>query len=359
MAMLRYRTAIAALAVASTAMVAMGGSAGASVSASHSVKASTPTKLYFNSKGIPNLRGTTISIANSAGSAHIGDAHIYAMQQFLQSWGATVSLTKGSGNLMEEAVAGGSQDLCTSPVANALDAGLTAFGPNQTSVAYSLLVPTSITSLSQLAGKKYADDYSSGNVDFPLWNAVAKLGKFSMSSMTLVTTGAETSSFNQVISGNVSAAWVDPNTVASAGPNFHALTTGAKVAPTYADSMMFALPSWIKANPATAEAVDLAWIASAKQFTLYRGAWAKNAYNYTLTNSYATINAAYSVLKASGGFGVRESSFSRIAMAQNFAISKALGIITTLGNRPLSQLLVESPWINAWNQYSAHKNSYQ
>lgn len=361
MAIHRYRTVIAALAMASTAVVAAAGSAAAAVHQSSHVRASTPNKLYFNSKGIPNLSGMTISIANSAGSAHIGDAHIYAVEQFLISWGASVSLVKGSGNLMEEAVAGGSENVCTSPVANSLDAGLVPIGPNQTSVAYALLVPKSITSISQLAGKKYADDFATTgeNVDYPLWAAVAKLGKFSLSRMQLVTTGAEANSFNQVVSGNVSAAWVDPSTVSAAGAGFHSLTTGAKVAPTYADSMTFATPAWLAAHPATAEAIDLAWIASAKQFDNYRGAWARNAYAYTSgTNSYATLNSAYAQLRAIGGFGVRESSFSRQAVAVNFQIARSLGVITPLGNRPLSSIAKMGPWTAAWNQYAAHKNSF-
>jgi hypothetical protein len=123
--------------------------------------------------------------------------------------------------------------------------------------------------------------------------------------------------------------------------------------------MMFATSGWVSSHPATAEAIDLAWIAAAKQFDNYRGAWAANAYAYTNgTNSYATLNTAYAQLKAIGGFGVRESSFSRQAVAQNFTIAKTEGTLTPLGNRPLAQIVKLDPWTKAWGQYSAHKNSF-
>lgn len=359
MALHRYRNAIAALVMASTAVVAAAGSAGAAVHNSGHLKSSTPKKLVFRKNGTPILNGITIRIANSAGSAHIGDAHIYVMEQALKQWGANTSMVNGSANIAELGVASGNEDICTSPVATAIDLGLTAFGPNQTSVAYFLMVPKSITKLSQLKGLKYADDYSAGNVDYPLWAAVAKLGGFKMSDMTLVTTGAEANSYNQVIAGKVSAAWVDPSTVAAAGPNFHTLATGAKVAPKYADSMMFARTAWLNANPAIAEAIDLAWLASAKTFDTNETAWTNDAYSYTAgTNSISTLHQAYSLLRSIGGFAVSKNSFSRAAVATNVQISKGLGIVTSLGDRPLSQLARTAPWFDAWAQFSAHKKAY-
>jgi len=359
MALHRYRNALAALAMASTAIVAAAGTAGAAVHNSSHAKASTAKKLVFRKNGTPILTGTTIRIANSAGSAHIGDAHIYVMEQALKQWGATTSMVNGSSNIAELGVASGNEDICTSPVGNALDLGLTAFGPNQTSVAYFLMTPKSITSLKQLKGLKYADDYGAGNVDFPLWAAAAKLGGFNMSQMTLVTTGAEANSYNQVLAGKVSAAWVDPSTVAQAGPNFHTLATGAKVAPKYADSMMFARPAWIAANPATAEAIDLAWLASAKTFNTNEGAWAADAYSYTAgTNTIATLRTAYSLLKSIGGFATEHNVFGRQAVAENVVIAKSLGILSNLGDRPLAQLVKTAPWDQAWAQYNAHKKAY-
>lgn len=359
MALHRYRNALAALAMASTAVVAAAGTAGAAVNNSSHAKVSTATHLVFRANGTPILTGTTINIANSAGSAHIGDAHIYVMEQALKQWGATTSMVNGSANIAELGVASGNEDICTSPVATAIDLGLSAFGPNQTSVAYYLMTPTSITSISQLKGLKYADDYGAGNVDFPLWAAAAKSGGFKMSDMTLVTTGAEAASFNQVLAGKVSAAWVDPSTVADAGSGFHVLASASKIAPKYADSMMFAKTSWIAAHPATAEAIDLAWLASAKTFNTNEGAWAADAYSYTAgTNSIAKLRSAYTLLKSIGGFATSHSSFSRQAVAENVAISKGLGIVSNLGDRPLSQLVKTAPWDAAWAQFSAHKKAY-
>jgi hypothetical protein len=281
------------------------------------------------------------------------------MEQALKQWGATTSMVNGSANIAELGVASGNEDICTSPVATAIDLGLTAFGPNQTSVAYFLMTPTSITKLSQLKGLSYADDYSAGNVDYPLWAAAAKLGGFKMSDMHLITTGAEANSYNQVLAGKASAAWVDPSTVADAGPNFHTLASASKIAPKYADSMMFARPAWIAANPAIAEAIDLAWLASAKTFNTNEGAWAADAYSYTAgTNSLAKLHTAYTLLKSIGGFAVSHNSFSRQAVAENVAISKGLGIVSQLGNRPLSQLVKTGPWDAAWAQFSAHKSAY-
>ncbi|HUY06188.1 MAG TPA: hypothetical protein VMU99_02865 [Acidimicrobiales bacterium] len=334
------------------------GAVGAAVNKTSHMKTSTVKHLVFRKNGSPILNGITINIANSAGSAHIGDVHIYVMEQILKQWGATTSLIIGNANIAELGVASGKEDVCTSPVANAVDLGLTAMGPNQTALAYSLLTPTSITSLSQLKGKTYADDFTSGNVDYPLWNAVAKEGKFPLSDMTLLTTGAETNSFTQVVAGRASAAWVDPGTVASAGPNFHSLASGAKVAPKYADSMMFARPAWIAANPAVAEAIDLAWLAAAKIFNTDEPLWAQYGVAYTSgTASLAKLLANYQVLKPSGGFATSESSFSRSAVAYNIVVSKSLGIITSLGERPLSQMVKTNPWLAAWTQFAAHRKT--
>lgn len=353
-----YRGVLATLAMASTMTVGAIGAVGASASTASHLKTSTVKKLVFRKNGTPILNGITINIANSAGSAHIGDVHIYVMEQLLKQWGATTSLIIGNANIAELGVASGKEDLCTSPVANAVDLGLTAFGPNQTALAYALLVPKSITSISQLKGKTYADDFTSGNVDYPLWNAVAKAGKFKLSDMTLLTTGAETNSFTQVVAGRAQAAWVDPGTVASAGPNFHSLISGAKIAPKYADSMMFARPAWLAANPAVAEAIDLAWLAAAKIFNTNEPLWASYGVSYTSgTASLSTLAANYAVLKPSGGFATQESSFSRAAVAYNIVVSKSLGIITSLGTRPLSQMVKTNPWIAAWTQYAAHSKT--
>ncbi|HUY07331.1 MAG TPA: hypothetical protein VMU99_08740 [Acidimicrobiales bacterium] len=359
MALHRYRNALAALAIASTATVAAAGTAGAAVYNPSHARVSTATKLVFRKNGTPILTGMTIHIANSAGSAYIGDAHIYVMEQALKQWGATTSMVNDSANIAELGVASGNEDICTSPVATAISLGLTAFGPNQTSIAYFLMVPTSIRKLSQLKGLSYADDYSAGNVDFPLWAAAAKLGGFKMSDMNLVTTGAEANSYIQVIDGKVSAAWVDPSMVARAGPGFHTLATGEKVAPKYAESMMFATPSWLAVHPATAEAIDLAWLASAETFNTDEGAWAAAAYSYTAgTNTIATLRTAYKLLKSIGGFAVSHNSFSRQAVAENVTISKGLGFVSTLGNRPLAQLVKTAPWDAAWAQFNVHMKAY-
>jgi len=45
-------------------------------------------------------------------------------------------------------------------------------------------------------------------------------------------------------------------------------------------------------------------------------------------------------------------------VAVNFQIAKSLGVITPLGNRPLSEIAKTGPWTAAWNQYAAHKNSF-
>jgi len=359
MALHRYRNALAVLAMASTAIVAAAGTAGAAVHNSSHLKVSTAMKLAFRKNGTPILTGTTINLANSAGSAHIGDVHIYVMEQILKQWGANVSLTIGGSNIAELGVASGKEDVCTSPVANAVDLGLTAFGPNQTALAYALLVPTSITKLSQLKGKSFADDHATGNVDYPLWNAVAKEGGFKLSEMTLVSSGAEVNSYSLVVAGRATAAWVDPGTVAAAGPNFHALASGAKVAPKYADSMMFTTPTWLAGHPATAEAIDLAWLAAAKIFNTNEPLWAQYGIGYTSGTATPSVLAAnYKVLKPSGGFATSESSFSRASVAYNVVVSKSLGIITSLGGRPLSQLVKTAPWTAAWNQFHAHEKAY-
>jgi hypothetical protein len=123
--------------------------------------------------------------------------------------------------------------------------------------------------------------------------------------------------------------------------------------------MMFATSGWVSSHPATAEAIDLAWIAAAKIFNTDENRWAAYANSYTAgTNSSPALRSAYTLLKFIGGFAVSESSFSRQAVATNATIAKNLGTLTKLGNRPLSRIVNTQAWTSAWDYYRTHEAAF-
>ena len=83
------------------------------------------------------------------------------------------------------------------------------------------------------------------------------------SQLSILRTGASSASLSALIPGRVDVAFVHSSDVPTAGSGFHVLAVGATILPQYADSFMAATPSWLTSNPAMAEAIDLAWLASA------------------------------------------------------------------------------------------------
>ena len=332
--------------------------AGSSATTSAAGQPSTATQLNFNADGTPNLKGLSFAIGNAAGSAHIGDTNVYDMVQYLIKWGATATQTNASKNAPELAVASGSLDSASGPLPTEVDAGLVVFGPNQARLDDVLLAKTSIATLSDLKGQKVAI-CCDASPDGVLLTAVLQKANLTQSQITIQKTGASSASLHALIAGQVDAAFVHSNAVPTAGNGFHVLGVGATILPQYADSFMAAESSWLNSHPAMAEAIDLAWLASAKLFNTDEASWVKAAAAYTKNaDTTAQYQAAWTELQGIQGWPTAQSTVSSSVVSFNLNIAKQQSALKGPGLNPVSQLMDLTPWNSAWAQFSAHESAY-
>ena len=354
---MRLRLAAAGMLAALLAVSACGSAAKTSTSSAGST-ASTATKLVFNANGTPNLKGLTFKIGNAAGSAHTGDTNVYDLVQFLKTWGANATQTNASQNAPELAVAGGQLDATAGPLPTEVDSGLTVFGPNQARLDDVVLAKSSIASLADLKGKTVAI-CCDASPDGVLLTAVLKKGGVSQSQITVLRTGASSSSLTALIAGRVDVAFVHSSDVPTAGAKYHVLAVGGTILPQYADSFMAATPAWLKANPALAEAIDLAWFASAKLFNTDEAQWVKNAQAYTQNaNSAAQYQQSWTELQSIQGWPTVGSIVTSPIVSFNLGIAKQQQALQGQGNRAAAQEMDLAPWQQAWTVFSAHQSSY-
>lgn len=319
---------------------------------------STPTKLAFNANGTPNLTGMTIKVDNAAGSAHIGDTNVHDLVGFLEKWGASASQQNASQNAPELAVSSGKGDVAVGPLPTEVDAGLVVFGPNQARLDDEILAKPSIKTLADLKGKTIAI-CCTASPDGVLLTAALKKAGLQESQLHILRTGASASSLNALIAGQVDAAMTAASGLPSAASKFNVLGTATQLVPQYADSFMASTSSWLKANPAEAEAVDLAWLASAKLFNTDQAAWVKNAGTYTSNaDTSSQYNQAWHQLKTLGGWPLSESTFSSSVVSYNLKIAKQQSSLKGQGTRPAAQEMTATPWQQAWAQFSAHESAY-
>jgi ABC-type amino acid transport substrate-binding protein len=341
-----------ALAACSSASQTTTGTQGGSSSAS------TPTKLVFNANGTPNLAGLSFSIGNAAGSAHTGDTNVYDLVQFLKQWGANASQTNASQNAPELAVASGQLNATAGPLPTEVDSGLAVFGPNQARLDDVVLVKNSIASLSDLKGKNVAI-CCDASPDGVLLTAILKKAGLSESQLNILRTGASSASLSALIAGRVDVAFVHSSDVPTAGSGFHVLAVGASVLPQYADSFMAATPSWLKSNPALAEAIDLAWFASAKLFNTDESKWVTNAASYTSNaDSTSAYQASWTELQSIQGWPADGSILTPSIVSFNLNIASQQQALKGEGTRPAAQEMDLTPWQEAWAVFSAHESAY-
>ncbi len=351
--------------LASALLVSACGSASSTASSSTTkagtpaVAASTATKLSFNANGTPNLKGLTIPIGNGAGGTYVGDTNVYDLVQYLKKWGANATQTNASSNAGELAVASGTLDATTGPPPAIVDGGLTIFGPNQARLDDVLIAKNSITSLAGLKGQKVG----LGPVASPdevLFLSVLQKAKLSPSQVTTLVIGTNTAIVRALIAGQIDAGFVPSEDVAKAGKGFHVLAVGGTILPSYADSFMGARASWLTSHPAIAEAIDLAWFASAKLFNTNEAAWVKAAATYTSNvNTTAQYQAYWKDLQSIKGWPITTDSFlSSKVIAFNMGIAKKSNALKGPGLRPIAQLYNLSAWHSAWAQFSAHESAY-
>ncbi|HET9078735.1 MAG TPA: ABC transporter substrate-binding protein [Acidimicrobiales bacterium] len=300
----------------------------------------------------------TFKFGNAAGSAHTGDTNVHDLVQFLKQWGASASQTNASQNAPELAVASGQLDAAAGPLPTEVDSGLTVFGPNQARLDDIVLAKNSVATIADMKGKTVAI-CCDASPDGVLLTAVLKKGGLTSSNVNVLRTGASSASLNALIAGKVDVAFVHSNGVPKAGNGFHVLGSGATILPQYADSFMAAQPSWLQSHPAMAEAIDLAWLASAKLFNTQESTWVQNAAAYTSNaDSTSAYQESWKELQSIQGWPTDQSTFSTSVVQFNLNIAQQQSALKGQGNRPIAQEMDVTPWTAAWSQFSAHESSY-
>jgi ABC-type nitrate/sulfonate/bicarbonate transport system substrate-binding protein len=315
---------------------------------------SSATALQFNADGTPNLKGMTIRIGNAAGSAHIGDTNVHDLVQFLNQWGAKASQENASQNAPELAVESGSLDIAVGPLPTEVDSGLVVFGPNQARLDDEVLAKPSITSPAGLKGKTIAI-CCDASPDGVLLTTVLKKAGLTQSQVKILRTGASSSSLSALLAGQVDAAFTAASGLPAAASKFRALADATTLTPQYADSFMAAQGSWLSSHPAAAQAVDLAWLASAKLFNTDQAAWVKNAASYTSNaDTSAQYQQAWSQLKALAGWPTAEPVYNASAVSYNLQVAQQQGALQGQGDRPAAQETNTTAWEAAWKAFQQH-----
>ena len=318
------------------------------------------TTLHFRADGTPNLKGLTLHMGNAAGDATIGDTVVYMTVQQLKKWGATADLTNGNANTTQLAVVSGSLQATAGPLPADLDAGLDIFGDNQTHVDY-LMVSSTLSNLDQIKGKTIAIATQSSPDNFLLPGALQK-AHLKQSDITIQYTGSNGNSVNQLAQGKVDVAFVHADGLLTLQQHgaVRVLANSAVLEPWDADSYLTASPAWLKANPATAEAIDLAWLHSAHVFDARKQQWIQAALAYTKNAvSASDASAAYDALAKAKPWPDDGSGMEKANLQKNFDAANQSGQIKGQGNRPISQWAVTGPWRAAVAYFKAHSSAIE
>ncbi|MGH9058795.1 MAG: hypothetical protein ACRDZY_04660, partial [Acidimicrobiales bacterium] len=178
----------------------------------------------------------------------------------------------------------------------------------------------------------------------------------SQSQVRVLATGASSSSLSALISGQVDAAFTAASGLPPTASKFKMLGTATQLVPQYADSFMAAQGSWLSGHPAAAEAVDLAWLASAKLFNNDQAAWVKNAASYTSNaDSQSQYQQAWQQLKDLGGWPLSDSTYTTAAVNYNLQIAQQQSALKGQGTRPAAQETNTSAWQGAWKLFQQHQ----
>jgi ABC-type nitrate/sulfonate/bicarbonate transport system substrate-binding protein len=305
------------------------------------------------------LKGLTIHLGNAAGDATMGDTVVYIVSETLKQWGANVDFQLGNGNTTELAVVGGQLNATAGPLPTMVNAGMTIFGDNQVHVDY-LLVSKSYSAVTDLKGKTVAVATTSSPDQFLLDGALQQ-AKLTRNDVKIALTGSNGNSVNQMLQGKVDFAFVHADALNQLNKTgkFNVVSNAAELEPWDADSYMGAMPAWLKSNPATAEAIDLAWLHAAKVFDTNKQDWTKAAQAYT-KNTVTAADAAdgYDALSKAQPWPDDGTGMDQPTLQKNYDVAKQAGQIKGQGDRPIAQWLDATPWTEAVKVYKAHSSAY-
>lgn len=344
------------------ALAACGSPSSTSASGGTSGGASTPKHLAFTSKGTPNLKGFNIPIA-TAGS-HPGDEDTvgYIMEKTLQKWGATSALNLAEAPAGADAVVAGKIDAVNSDMPSLLNLPLSIFMPNQVRLDY-VFVSRDAKTLSDLQGKTI-DVGTKTAAQYMLMPALLKEAHLTKSQVTLDFSGSSSgSSLGTALStGRADAAWVHISNVSNiktSVPHLYVLAKATVELPDIADSFWAATPSFLKSNPAIAEALCLAYIAAVKTFNKDQAQWVSDAEAYTLNaDPVSSVQADYATYAGLHLWPLLESAYTTKTVATNYDFYKSFGEFSGSGLRALSKVAVFGPWQAAWQAYNSHPSAY-
>ena len=255
-------------------------------------------------------------------------------------------------------MASGQLNATAGPLPTEVDSGLTVFGPNQARLDEVVLAKNSVTSLADIKGKNVAI-CCDASPDGVLLTSILKSAGLSESQINVLRTGASSASLSALIAGRVDVAFVHSSDVPTAGPGYHVLAVGGAILPQYADSFMAATPTWLRTHPAMAEAIDLAWLASAKLFNTDETRWVTNAAAYTSNaDTTAKYRQSWQELQSIQGWPTQESIVTPAIVSFNLHVAGQQGALKGEGTRPAAAEMDLTPWQQAWSVFSAHESAY-
>jgi ABC-type nitrate/sulfonate/bicarbonate transport system substrate-binding protein len=330
----RWLAAAAAAALATPLLAACGSSGGSGAG----------TSLPTSANGTPNLKGVTIRIAVGATPA-VEDTKVELMSEILHSWGANTKIVNQTGDPAAiRAILAGDADIGSIAVSSAINSGLTIFGPSQPRLDYHFMGAPGLKSINDLPGHIYGTSNTHGLEALMFADLLAK-NHIPASKVKVTLAGGASVRVTAMLTHHIDATFVhqsDVGTLIKAG--FNDLETMSSAAPDLADSFVGGSPSWVKAHPALATAVDEAWIKAAQTFNNDKSAWVKAAVSYA-GGTEADASSAYDALKAANTFPVSASAFSQSSAVAQEHLADQVGAINTAP--PPSKWLDVTPWTTA------------
>ena len=331
----------AAAAVTATVLLAACSSASGDTSGGGSgAGAALPT----SSNGTPDLKGVTIRIAVGSTPA-LEDTKVELMSEVLKGWGANVQIINQTGDPAAiRVILAGDADIGSIAVSSAINSGLTIFGPSQPRLDYHFIGAPSVKSVSQLPGHIYGTSNTHG-VEALMFADLLDKNHIPASKVQVTLAGGASVRVSAMLTHHIDATFVhesDMGPLVKAG--FTDLATMSSAAPQLADSFVGGSPSWVKAHPALAVAVDEAWIKAAQIFNDSKSQWVAAAVKYA-GGSTADAASTYDALKAADTFPVSASAFSQSSAVDQEQLAKQVGAITTAP--AASQWLDTTAWTTA------------
>jgi ABC-type nitrate/sulfonate/bicarbonate transport system substrate-binding protein len=302
------------------------------------------TTLPTSSNGTPDLKGVTLRIAVGSTPA-LEDTKVELMSEVLQSWGATVHIINQTGDPAAiRVILAGDADIGSIAVSSAINSGLTIFGPSQPRLDYHFMGAPSIKSVSQLTGHVYGTSNTHGLEALMFADLLAKY-HIPASKVQVTLAGGASVRVSAMLTHHIDATFVHQSDI---GPllkaGFSDLAIMSSAAPQLADSFVGGSPSWVKAHPALAVAVDEAWIKAAQIFNDSKSQWVAAALKYA-GGSTADADSTYDALKAANTFPVSAAAFSESAAVAQEQLANQVGAITSAP--PASQWLDMTAWTTA------------